>query len=87
MLAVTSSRKNTKSLIASVRPSHLPRVALAVEVDKAAHPVQERVLRAQAMVLQAQTVPDLIEQLWLSSRRAPINKVHKLDERNGAYSG
>jgi hypothetical protein len=50
-------------------PAHLLRMALAVKVDGAAHPVQLRVLGAQAVVPHPQSLTILLEQLRL--RHAP----------------
>lgn len=40
------------------------RILLALEVDEAPEPVQVRILGAQAVMLDAQTLPDLLEQLF-----------------------
>ena len=47
------------------QPAHVARVALGVEVDEAAHPVQVRLLRAQAVVLHPQALAVLLEQFRL----------------------
>ena len=55
-----------------------------MEIDKALDPVHVGLLRAQAVVLQAQSVTDLIEQFRLCVHPASIDKVYQPDARNGA---